>query len=377
MSIVESIMMGVISVKSSKLLFPIVCVCGLLLLLSCGRENEDALVPVSFAEPMAAAADCIESIRLIPLETNGRFVSWQADVVCGTDRYYVVDKNSSHIYRYAADGAYLGTVGDKGNGPGEYPNIYNVQLAGDRVLVFSAPDATVSTFDADGHFLQKDRIDLAGGQFAEVDEGFLTFHGYGTPASCKASLWKDGKVTDFCPYKSSVIAFEDANPVFTENDGAVYIREQLDRTVYRYSKGRVEPWLSFDFGAYRIDDRFYELDYMASAEYLMGEDYAMLTRYHEADGRRFAEWTRPQVRQSGYGLFLNGSWVWFVAGEEEKDPFAAAIKCLDGSDLVCLVDPSLVGKIDSRLLDKMENPEVLQNIKDTDNHIIVRMHLKE
>ena len=363
------------NVNSLKRLFSLCCFA--FLLLSCGKEEGTASVSVSFAEPMAAAADCIENIRLIPLETNGRFVSWQADVVCGTDRYYVVDKNSCHIYCYGTDGAYLGTVGAKGNGPGEYPNIYNVQLAGERILVFSMPDVTVSTFDADGRFLQKEQVKLAGQQFAEVDEGLLSFHGYGTPDACKASLWQDGNVTDFCPYQSSVIAFEDANPVFTENDGAVFIREQLDKTVYRYSGGKVEPWLSFDFGAYRIEDHFYELDYMASAEYLMEKDYAMLTRYHEADGRRLAEWTRPQARQSGYGLFLNGSWVWFVAGEEEKDPFASAIKCLDGSDLVCLVDPSLVGKIDSRLLDKMENPEVLQNIKDTDNHIIVRMHLKE
>ena len=350
--------------------------CLLFLLLSCGKEKEDASVPVAFDEPMAAAADCIDSIRLIPLAGSGHYASMTADVVCGPERYYVIDKESTRIDSYAADGAYLGTVGAKGNGPGEYPNIYNVQLAGERFLVFSAPDATVSTFDTDGHFLQKERIELAGLQFAEVEEGFLSFHGYGTQAACKASLWQEGNVTDFCPYRSSVIAFEDVNPVFTENDGAVYIREQLDRTVYRYSGGQVEPWLSFDFGAYRIEDRFYELDYMASAEYLMGEDYAMLTRYYEANGRRLAEWTRPQVRQSGYGLFLNGSWVWFIAGEEEKDPFAAAIKCLDGSDLVCLVDPSLVGKIDSRLLDKLENPEVLQNIKDADNHIIVRIRLK-
>ncbi len=347
----------------------------LFLTLSCNKEMTPPLVPVQYSEPMEELSDLVESIQIFPLETNHLFVSWQAEVLVDDDKYYVLDKDNIHLYSYNKEGCFTGTIGARGNGPGEYANIYNVQLVDNEVWVYSYPDVTIHHFDLNGKFLGKEKIDYSGQQFYKTSDGLLAFHGYGTPALCKASVKRQNKQTDFCPFKSSVIAFDDPNSVFSENEGVVFIREQLDRTIYSYDRGRMIPWVTFDFGKFNIDEDFYDLDYSASAKYLMESDYCMLTRYQESDGIKFVEWIRPIVRECGYGLYLNGAWMWFMAGKEEQDPFAGAIKLIHDGDLVCLMDPSLFGKVDTCFLQKIKNPDVLASLKETDNYIIVRMKI--
>ncbi len=348
----------------------------LLFPLSCNNENTIPSVPVQFAGPMELLADYIDSIQVIPLETNHLFVGWQADVLCDDDKYYILDKENIHLYCYDNEGTFIATIGARGNGPGEYNNIYNVQIVDDEVLVYSFPDVTINYYNSNGEFLRKEKIDYSGQQFYKISDGLLAFHGYGTPALCKASIRTLYKQKEFCPYNSSVIAFEESNSVFSEDGEGVFIREQLDRTIYRYARKQLEPWISFDFGKYNIDEGFYDLEYSASAEYLMERDYCMLTRYQELDRIKFVEWTRPVVRECGYGLYINGSWIWFEAGKEEIDPFAGAIKMIYDRDFVCLIDPSLLGKMDSCFWRKIMNPENLESVRETDNYLIFRMKIK-
>ena len=347
------------------------------LLLSCAKNTERIEI-VAFEEPADANGwtELIQDIQIVPLEDDGRHFAWNADLVRLKDGYLVVDKCNCQIARYGDDGRFVCQIGEQGNGPGEYLDISNIQLVDDNVLVFSSPGATLHRFDLAGQFLGKEmQEDLGGMQFVQVPEGILCFNGYGMPDQCKASLWSKGKMQKFFPYDAQVVAFGDINPSFTFDGDRVFVRDQLDNTVYCYHAGQMDPRIRFDFGKYGIEDSFYKLDYMASATYLMEKDICMVSRYMESGDDKLVEVIRPLERLSYYGLCQNGRWHWACMGIEEKDPFSSSIKMMDGNRLYCLVTPALLKRMDASWRQKISNPDALDNCSEDDNDAVVIIQL--
>ena len=350
----------------------------LLLSVACGKQEES--VPVVIFQETGETGHLIqqvESIQLIPLENDGHYYGWSSDLLLLDDGFLVVDKDNCQVIRYDSRGKYVNRIGEQGNGPGEYPDIYNVQLSGDNILIFSSPGATSHCFGFGGAYLGKEYMEMGGQQFAVVPEGVLGFNGYGMPEKCKVSLCQNGESKNFYPYSSDIIAFGDFNNVFSFDGGQVFVRDQLDPVIYYYQSGTMKPRISFDFGKYAIEENFYSMDYMASATYLMEKDLCLLSRYMESGTLRLVEVTRPLERRSYYGLYTGGQWVWSDMGVEEKDPFASAIKALDGNALYALVNPALLKQLPPLWHSVLSNPEILDNITEEDNYVVVRMVLKK
>lgn len=351
------------------------------LLLAVACREQVVLAPIVEFEEVDNADNLtqqIESIQLVPLENDGHYFGWSADLLLLDNGFLVVDKENCQIIRYDSKGRFLNRIGEQGNGPGEYPDVFNVQLSADKIVVFSSPGVTRHLFDYAGNYLGKEYVESGGQQFAVVPEGVLCFNGYGMPEKCKASLLKrNGETTSFYPYNSEIVAFGDINNVFSFDRNRVFVRDQLEPVVYIYQAGNMQPCVRFNFGKFAFEDNFYSMDYMASATYLMQKDLCLVSRYMESGDVRLVEVTRPLERRSYYGLSVSGKWEWSYMGIEEQDAYASSIKVLDGHSLYALVSPGLVKKIPSDWLNALADSGILDGITEDSNDVVVRIVLKK
>ena len=73
--------------------------------------------------------------------------------VDSTGRMYVADMGNTHVQVFAADGEYLRTLGQEGQGPGELQMPIGLAIAGDRVIVSDWGDRQLSIWDLEGAHL--------------------------------------------------------------------------------------------------------------------------------------------------------------------------------------------------------------------------------
>lgn len=88
------------------------------------KVNADGNVAVELNNTINPLAENISSIELIPLETDSEhLVGGVTDLTIAGDSYIVMDLINNNIFRYSADGKFLGRIGQKGNGArGVYSN---------------------------------------------------------------------------------------------------------------------------------------------------------------------------------------------------------------------------------------------------------------
>lgn len=107
------------------------------------KVNADGNVAVEFNNTINPLAENISSIELIPLETDSEhLVGGVTDLAIAGDSYIVMDLINNNIFRYSADGKFLGCIGQKGNGPEEYIRINDIQYRDGNLCVFSTPFET-------------------------------------------------------------------------------------------------------------------------------------------------------------------------------------------------------------------------------------------
>lgn len=107
------------------------------------KVNADGNVAVEFNNTINPLAENISSIELIPLETDSEhLVGGVTDLTIAGDSYIVMDLINNNIFRYSADGKFLGRIGQKGNGPEEFIRINDIQYRDGNLCDFSTPFET-------------------------------------------------------------------------------------------------------------------------------------------------------------------------------------------------------------------------------------------
>ncbi len=74
----------------------------------------------------------------------------------------VLDTGNRRVLRFRSDGAYIGSFGSPGEGPGQFVTPLFLEVAGDRIYVLDSGLDRVTAFDTAGIFLLRFEVDLAG-----------------------------------------------------------------------------------------------------------------------------------------------------------------------------------------------------------------------
>lgn len=352
------------------------------LMIGCSESGDSitAKIPVEFNNTLNPLVSIVKSVEFIPLETDGEhLLGSSVDLNVTEDSYIVTDYLNGNIFRYSHDGRFLNNIGQRGNGPEEYVQINDVQYRDSTIYVFSVP-SRIQRFSLSGSMLDSKTLSESalGAMSWITDEGVLTYYGYGSGRESRFSLLSDETKEDFFPSKENVMNYTPSAQIFSESGDSVFVVDSYSDIIKVYNKGLMFDGPCFDFGKYAIPGSFYEYDdSFAAMDHLFGSEFAMVSQYLcDGDMRLVIIALQRQATQSNYcGLYVDGQWRWFKAGEVGQDVLANAFRQIKDGTVFCLLDPSMMSTLPTAFRKKATNPEALEVIGEEDNYVLAKLNL--
>lgn len=323
-----------------------------------------------------ALADIVEQVEWIPLQTEGVPLMTPSSemFVPGDSSFVIWDKKQSEVFRFSSSGTFLNRIGRRGNGPGEYVSIANVQVDKDKIIVFSMPNK-VLFYNLEGELDYEDYLKDMGHQSHGLGKGsYLTYYGFGTGRGYRLNLYQSGKESHFLDDEAHVINMTPDAPVFWRGGDRVYFTDTYRPEIRVYENKEVKTCFTVDFDKYSIPDKFYSFDQaFAAMEYLLSREFALIQRYMQTDSLALLE----AFIQSGnkveayYGLRKDQVWRWFSLGKKGESPFFGTCRYMDKSQIYFLVDPYLLQN------EKESSPFIYNGcINPNGNPIVVKLTIK-
>ncbi|MCP4724595.1 MAG: 6-bladed beta-propeller [bacterium] len=92
---------------------------------------------------------------------------------------FIMDMGAGHIKKYTPDGKYLMTIGEKGQGPGEFDYPMFININGNE-LICADGDGRIHKFDTDGKFTKTFRPEFQSFRFLILKNGKLVLNASGS-----------------------------------------------------------------------------------------------------------------------------------------------------------------------------------------------------
>lgn len=333
----------------------------------------DVTMPEQVSE--SALSDLVSELELIALSPDA-LLGEALDMEILKNSYIIADRFNVAVWQFAEDGSLICPVGHKGNGPAEYASVNNIQVLGDKVLVYSQ-GGKVLEYDLDGKLISTTEIQGLGPQSYKIGEDFLTYKGYLRSGDSRLQLVGESSVKeDYLVTDNAVLSLSKVSPVFEEIKSGVAVLDTWNPVVYQYHNGELKEYLRFNFGKYAISDDFFNSpDPMAGAMTLMKGSYAVISKYFESDKAKLVEIDviKSQKVSKRYAFTKGGDWHWFSLGGPEDSPMAGGMVGIDQDYLYILLNPIALEGLDDSLKNKISNPEVLETIEEDGNYVLAKL----
>lgn|GEM_PF-6527580 len=141
----------------TKLIIPFV-VLWTLTLFSCKRsdikptDHRVEIIEINDinAKEEVLLSDFVEKVRFIPLETsrNG-FIIEISELIGSEGSLFILDRPNNCVLKYSKSGEFIGKIGGKGKGPGEYTQIVDIDVSNNKVYVLDFSGQKVLIYDAE------------------------------------------------------------------------------------------------------------------------------------------------------------------------------------------------------------------------------------
>lgn len=133
------------------------------------------VTPDSYKKLTEEKYDLIDTIFSVKLETNRQSrIGYIDEIKIYKDRIYVLDKRvAKMIYAFDINGRFIGTIGKKGRGPGEYeaPAGIEIDKVNNELIVVSVGNRKYLRYDLVGNFLGDFNVEVAFADFKISDDG--------------------------------------------------------------------------------------------------------------------------------------------------------------------------------------------------------------
>lgn len=96
------------------------------------------------------------------------------------DKLIVLDGNKKALFAYDLKGKFIGQVGKKGGGPGEYRQVSDFDIDYDKrqIVLYARADKAIFWFDEELKFVERKRIDAWGNQLSILESGSIAIYSY-------------------------------------------------------------------------------------------------------------------------------------------------------------------------------------------------------
>lgn len=349
-------------------------------------HNSNTLTPsVDFVDERSYTpfADAITSVELIPVETDDQhLLGDNVYIYLSPNGFLLADKQNAKLNRYSAEGKFLNTIGRRGNGPGEYRGISDIQVLGNHIHVYDDPEREL-VFSMDGELLGSHKKDLGFHSF-RTSSGILSYYGYGAQKGYRLIYQseKDGKESGFLELDSKLLALTLDYDVFAPSvDGGVVIIDSYSPTIYKFYNEKVTPYLSFNLGRYSIRESFYTAgDAFLAAEELFASNYGIIIGYSESNEYKFVQlMLKDQGRDRGrleYGLYNGDRWLWFSLSNLIDESMTGSLRFLRDGILYGLFTIEELNSMDDLFQEKIINNELDSRAEDDGGYVLAKIRLK-
>lgn len=162
-----------------KLLLPLY----ILLLISCTTRNSDmTLEDLSKIDPKFdyPLDSIINKMDIIPLETSDRcLIENIVSIKESKDYYYILSDKNQALYKFDKNGKFISKIGNKGQGPGEYISINQIEVdnAQSVIYVLDYFGQSLLLYDFDGNYIKSFKLpkDHSFNKFALSNDGIYYF----------------------------------------------------------------------------------------------------------------------------------------------------------------------------------------------------------
>ncbi len=294
------------------------------------EENVNNFKPMSIC-------DFNGEIRYVAFETDSLFL--KATALTAFNKDYILVSDRSICLLYGRAGNFISRIGRQGKGPGEYPYIVKVQIGMDNNIYIN-DGSFFSVFDLSGNFLYKFKPeanpeDAGSGNYVSSfapcndsifigqirnDSGLEKYKAVFFDSLGRTVKWVENYIiiNKIKPYTHS--ANGEAN--IYRNGGAIYIKEQLNDTVFRINGHyQFEPAFYLNLGKYGVPKEVRELRMSEGIKRSM--DYMDVYRVFETANFLFLGCAfnnhHPIMDRENFHLpCTRPNWAWALLGAYDK-----------------------------------------------------------
>lgn len=240
-----------------------IIVIAIIALFSCGTGEEQ-----STSEYLTLSVQPNDVVKLSDFAEKIEFVKLSNDSILKGIEQLVVDKNGNLLIRdakrcfslqlYAPDGKLLCQVGKRGQGPGEYFSVDDVDIDNNKIFV---KDNGVMAYDMDGNFLpdMPEMTTVFHTNFAIKGDTLIKCYG-GSYISFDINGQSYRETIRKIKIEGvfSSVAPKHAKSHLAKNmdDGTVYWERYYNDTIFEVVGGDIKPFLYVDFGDMKLPKDF-------------------------------------------------------------------------------------------------------------------------
>lgn len=326
-------------------------------------------------------ADAIASVDLIPIEMDDQhLLGDNVHIYLLPEGFLLADKQNAKLYRYSRYGRFVNAIGRRGNGPGEFNRIGDVQVLGDHIHVYDDPGREL-VFSMNGELLENNKREL-GIHAYRTGSGILSYYGYSGQKEYRLVYQEENREFYYLELDSKLLPLTLDSEVFSPSvDGGVVFTDSYSPTIYKYLDGEVTPYLSFNLGRYSIKESFFTAeDAFLAAEELLSSNYGIITEYSECLEYKFVQLVLNNLSEERnwieYGLFNGTKWLWFSFSDYVKEPMPGSLRFLSEGILYGLFTVE-----ELRFMDDLSQGDFFKNALngitgDDDEYVLAKIRLK-
>ena len=224
---------------------------------SCRQETrKDNLCPDLLSEVTDTLrySSFVDSISYIRLETSDEcLIGKIADVTFSDENIFVLDEYKQVIWIFNKKGKYLTQIAKKGNGPGEYTKISQIEYdkVTKQILALDLWTKTILYYDLNGNFIRKVQLEIYVSDFKIVPQGGYIISN-AERAKSDAGIYlanAQGKVIRKLVMKSPkhMHPYNAYKELYDYNDTIAFIAPNFENGIYHYTYDSLELKYPFKF----------------------------------------------------------------------------------------------------------------------------------
>lgn len=363
----------------------------LLSFMSCKKSNVESdyeVLNVDLTETSVPLKELFSRVEVVPLETtDSSLIIRPQKVLVHDNQFFVFDEGTPAVFVFDAEGHIIHKIGKKGQGPGEYREIYDALVNGkEQVVHLLSPFGSIYSYTLDGHFIEQTNLPMKSNYQTMEELGDHSFVTWTLPSAIEepgvSLVLKDSmKETKGYWYESRILNFQ--NPrVFYKYDDKVYFSTPFHHEVYEVTADSLRISYKWDFGKENIDLKQYGFSFTSDKE---REEDALITKYLLDSTIPYILSKQYQNDKFYYSKLTFGFRVWknlFYRKADgrsfffEKTAEGIALKPLAFTDdyLICLV-PNEEFKNYKKVLDADEYTK-LENRTEDDNPCLIKFYFQ-